>query len=399
MNILFLHNNFPAQFKNLLPALVSLSHDVCFMSIEGHGVSIEGVRHFLVKPKDENTKLVKDNTKMLRKKLLVSELFRAALCQLKAKGFIPDIVVFHSGWGIGTHIRTVFPRAKLAAFAEWWFSWNSEDLLFEPNSDYSPSANLDTRIAERYVNLTQCFEISESNLVWTATNWQKQQFPNSIQSRLEVFHEGVDNSFFSPASSKHSSEFIHVTYTTRGLESIRAFEHFARIINILMSREPSIRLTIVGKDKPSYRPSPKGSLSLGKWSTQLFSDSGNIHRVNWIQDRLPLNKYRDLLQVSDLHFYFSRPFIASWSLLESMSCGCCIVASDVSLVREFLVDNTKQAGLLVDHKNHEKTAQDILQLIKDKTRMDEYRSTARAFALNYSKELMTSRALSFLGLS
>ena len=72
---------------------------------------------------------------------------------------------------------------------------------------------------------------------------------------------------------------------------------------------------------------------------------------------------------------------------------------NISLVREFLVDNTKQAGLLVDHKNHEKTVQDILKLIKDKTRMDEYRSTARACALNYSKELMTSRALKFLGLS
>jgi hypothetical protein len=131
MNILFMHNNFPAQFKNIIPALVKDGHNIYFLSLEAHGSNIPGVRHAVVKPKDiQDLPKSHDNFRSITKKLLVSELFRAALCKLKAKKFSPDLIVFHSGWGIGTHIRTVFPSAKLAAFAEWWFKWDSADLLF-----------------------------------------------------------------------------------------------------------------------------------------------------------------------------------------------------------------------------------------------------------------------------
>ena len=49
MRILFLHNNYPAQFKHLLPALVKKGHSIYFLSVEAYGVHIKGVHHAVLK--------------------------------------------------------------------------------------------------------------------------------------------------------------------------------------------------------------------------------------------------------------------------------------------------------------------------------------------------------------
>ena len=50
---------------------------------------------------------------------------------------------------------------------------------------------------------------------------------------------------------------------------------------------------------------------------------------------LPRQQYRTVLQASAVHVYLTVPFVLSWSMLEAMSAGCAIVASDVAPVREF----------------------------------------------------------------
>ena len=207
-------------------------------------------------------------------------MFRLGLEKLSSTSFSPDVVIFHSGWGLGMHIRTIFKHAKLAAFSEWWFAWDSPEIGFDPGSSYNPSSNLKSRLAERYLNLSQSLEIAESNYIWTATQWQRRQFPQSIQNKMIAIHEGVDTDFFSPKyeDKKLSSEVL-ITYTTRGLEPIRAFDHFITIVNRLMSLRGDIRLIIVGKDKSSYRPLPRNSKSMKEIALSTFKKSGNSERV------------------------------------------------------------------------------------------------------------------------
>ena len=61
---------------------------------------------------------------------------------------------------------------------------------------------------------------------------------------------------------------------------------------------------------------------------------------------LPYNEYLKLLQVSSVHFYFTYPFVLSWSMLEAMSTGCLIVGSKTQPVEEVI--KNKKNGLLVD---------------------------------------------------
>ena len=58
--------------------------------------------------------------------------------------------------------------------------------------------------------------------------------------------------------------------------------------------------------------------------------------------------YARLLKSSHVHCYLTRPFVASWSLLDAMSSGCYIVASDTKPVRELAHPS---ATTWVDHRD------------------------------------------------
>ena len=62
--------------------------------------------------------------------------------------------------------------------------------------------------------------------------------------------------------------------------------------------------------------------------------------------RIAYDDFTRLLQVSRVHVYLTYPFVLSWSLLEAMSCGAAIVASDTAPVREVLSHDDN--GRLVD---------------------------------------------------
>ena len=183
MRILFLHNNYPAQFKFLLKTLASTNHELIFLSIESHGVKIPGVKHYKVGSKTvEPVSSFKKQHKPLGKKISNAELFRAAFQKLKDSGFYPDVTFFHSGWGIGFFLKSVFPKTKSIAYAEWWFQWDSAEAAFDPSSPYSPSQTLDERISLKYLNSLQCTEFLEADMVWSPTEWQKSQYPSIIQN-------------------------------------------------------------------------------------------------------------------------------------------------------------------------------------------------------------------------
>ena len=86
--------------------------------------------------------------------------------------------------------------------------------------------------------------------------------------------------------------------------------------------------------------------SFGRWAAAHLDPWLQQQRVRFV-GHLPLQSYARLLKSSHVHCYLSRPFVASWSLLEAMASGCCLVASDVEPVRE-LADPA--ATLWTDHR-------------------------------------------------
>ena len=102
---------------------------------------------------------------------------------------------------------------------------------------------------------------------------------------------------------------------------------------------------------------------------------GNINYASFIA----------LLQVSSLHVYLTYPFVLSWSLLEAMSVGCAIVASDTQPLHEAITHN--ETGRLVDFFDVKALAEEVCTLLGDPAERHRLGANARQFALtNYDLE-------------
>lgn len=108
MKILFIHQNFPAQFKYLAPALVRLGHDVRAMTMQkAQATEWQGVKLApYVASRGSTANIHPWVTDFETKTIRAEACFRAAL-QMKAEGYVPDIIIAHPGWGESLFIKEV----------------------------------------------------------------------------------------------------------------------------------------------------------------------------------------------------------------------------------------------------------------------------------------------------
>jgi glycosyltransferase involved in cell wall biosynthesis len=96
-----------------------------------------------------------------------------------------------------------------------------------------------------------------------------------------------------------------------------------------------------------------------------------------------------------VHVYLTAPFVLSWSLLEAMSCGCLIVASDTEPVKEVMGD--ARHGVLVDFRNPEHLAGRIAETLDAREALDWLRAAARARIVEqYAAERLVPRHLALI---
>ena len=99
---------------------------------------------------------------------------------------------------------------------------------------------------------------------------------------------------------------------------------------------------IVGADVVAYGAQRHDGRSWGDWAKQDSAFRPQLALIGWGLCRPRL--YQKVLACSDVHLYLTVPFVLSWSLLEAMAAGCCIVASDTPPVREVLTDGNWCVG-------------------------------------------------------
>ena len=88
-----------------------------------------------------------------------------------------------------------------------------------------------------------------------------------------------------------------------------------------------------------------------------------------------------LLQISTVHVYWTYPFVLSWSLLESMSLACAIVASRTAPLREAIRHN--ETGRLVDFFDTAGLVAEVVQLLENPAERQRLGQAARAFAIQH----------------
>jgi glycosyltransferase involved in cell wall biosynthesis len=304
---------------------------------------------------------------------------RAALAA-KARGFRPDVVMAHAGWGAGMFARAVFPEAVSVPLVEWFYNTPAPDALALERLYPRPEPRPDQPMLQAGRNAPILMDLAMAQGAICPTPFQAAQFPAHLARFLTVLHDGVDTDQFAPDGRAGSDTLDGlvpvgapiVTYATRGMEPHRGFPSFMRALPAVLEARPEAHAVILGENRVAY-----GDRALREvdWKARLLDEvslpEGRVHFLGL----LPRAAYRRILLRSSVHVYLTVPFVLSWSMLEAMSCGCLLVASDTTPVRDFAQDEVN--ALLVDHDDVSALAGRILAALGAGDRGHGLRATAR----------------------
>ena len=239
------------------------------------------------------------------------------------------------------------------------------------------------------------FEAADAGLA--PTKWQASTFPEHFRSRVAVIHDGIDTFTVAPnaeanlelktqagATFKLTVDDEIITFVNRNLEPYRGYHIFMRALPELLKRRPNARVLIVGGDEVSYgsKPDPKkyGNRSWKK----VFIDEvrPKISDADWARVRflgkIAYPHFLNLLQLSSVHVYLTYPFVLTWSLLEAMSVGCAIVASNTEPLKEAITQD--ETGRLINFFDTEALTEEVCRLLDDPDERARLGKNAREFA-------------------
>ena len=380
MNILFIHQNFPGQFRHLAPALAAAGHRVDALAMHRRSPPRGVTQHvygLTRKPgKDVHPLLREAEAKVLR-----AEACAAAMLHLAQSGYRPDLVICNPGWGEALFVKDVFPGARLVSLLEFFHGTPDGDFGFDPEFG-SPS--IEARMKHRLKNLALVESLLAMDRGVAPTRWQASRLPAEYRARVDVIFDGIDTDHVRPDPA---ARFAHpavpvplaagdpvVTFVNRNLEPYRGYHVFMRALPEIQRRLPDARVLLVGADGVSYgAAAPKGTT----WKQRFLDEVAgqlDLSRVHFL-GQLPYGEYLKLLQVSAAHVYLTYPFVLSWSCLEAMSAGCHVVASCTAPVLDFIEDGAN--GTLVDFFDTGALAQAVERALRERPAHAALREAAR----------------------
>ena len=383
MNLLFVHGNFPGQFKEIAPELASrVNGKTYFLSLSDNPQNI-----VLPRVQFRQFKLHRDVRSETHAYVQATELavlkgqaVLRALDQLhKQEGFIPDVVICHGGMGFGLFVKSLLPSVRLISYLEWYFTpSNSRELILNPTIDDF------CRLECRNIPILQ--ELAQADQLVCPTRWQRDQFPGFIKDRIQVVFDGVDIDFFSPglpadplvlkadsdAPLQFTSDQLLLTYGTRGMEPLRGFPEFMRAAAAAQQAFPHLQVVVFGNDRAAYGyPSPHESGSWKQYMLDELAGQLDLARLHFTG----LLNYGELVQLfrrSDLHCYFTRPYVVSWGVFQAAACGARLLVNDFPGLDEVFAEGPELR--LVDLDNVDSLINGVLSGLQQSSNNDERQS-------------------------
>jgi glycosyltransferase involved in cell wall biosynthesis len=343
MRALFVHNNFPAQFKHLAPALLSRGWDLRAIG-SPTARAMDGIPLLRYQLNRGSTEGVFPLAVRWEADAMRGAAVAAAADRLRLEGFQPDLIVGHVGWGETLFLKDVWPNARSLLYAEFFVRAHGLDVGFDPEfGGVDPQRAMRVRAKNPGVLMA----LAQAEAAVAPTSFQRDTFPELVRDRIAVCHDGIDTAEVRPRPGARfaladgtvlSADDEVVTYLNRYLEPLRGLHVLLRALPDILARRPRAHVVILGQDHPQPygQPPPRGKTWREIYLDEL-GDRIDLKRVHF-HGLATRSAYLDLLAISKAHIYLTYPFVLSWSLLEAMSAGCVIIASDTAPVREVLTD-------------------------------------------------------------
>lgn len=377
MNILFLHRNFPGQFLHLASYLAQGPGNRVAFITERKDRAIPGVLKAVYTLPERDQSKTHFYLRPYEEAILHGQAAARAAMDLKKKGFAPDIIFGHT-WGQILFMKDIFPETPLIGYFEWFYRARGSDVDF----DQARSITIDTEARVRIKNSHILVDLYTCDQGVCPTQWQLQQFPTEYHHKIHVMHDGIDTGYFKP-NAGHKPVFPEigldlsnakeiVTYVSRGLEPYRGFSQFMDAAALILEKRPECHIVVVGDDKVIYGSSLPDGKTYKQLAMEKFSlDTSRIHFTGYI----PYASYLKILQASSAHVYLTYPFVLSWSMLEAMSTGSLVLASNTPPVTEVIQDDYN--GILFDFFSPQEIAHKVDYALDHQDEMAQIRHNAR----------------------
>jgi glycosyltransferase involved in cell wall biosynthesis len=380
-NVLFIRNGVSGRFAFLAQALLARG-DRCALINGPGGSAIPGVATFTWNidrqpPDYEFSPATRPNEDLLRAFAAV----RAAE-HIRNEGFVPDLIVGHSGWGEMALLREVFPKARQIQLAEYYYRSRGTDIDFDPEF---ADLTLGKAVTVAAKNAVLSMSLASADRIVTPTAFQASVLPPAFAAMARVIHEGVDTNLARPRPDvklQLSSGMVLdrsspvVTFVNRSFEPLRGFHTFMRALPHLLDGAPDVQVLVIGADSPNIYGMPPAAG--GAWKEVMLAEMGDRidpARVNFVGS-LPYDQLISVLSISTAHVYLTYPFVLSWSLLDAMACECLLVGSDTAPVREVIKHG--ETGLLVDFFDHRALAETLIEACRNSDAYAPLRRAARS---------------------
>ncbi|MEM7709803.1 MAG: glycosyltransferase family 4 protein, partial [Pseudomonadota bacterium] len=368
MKILFVHQNMPGQYREMLDWLRRQGgHDLVFLTQRKDYPDLPGVRKVVYRPHHTPAKDAYGLSKVWEEATGYGYGAAQAALALKAEGFVPDIVLGHTGWGELLFMKQAYPDVPILGFFEYYYMERGGPVNFDPEEAVSETSRflLHARNAVPNSNI----HVVDRGLA--PTRWQRDTFPMAFHDKLYVCHDGIRTDRLGPDPDVTldlgrvgpiSRDDEIFTYVARNMERTRGFHVFMRALPRILEARPNARVLVVGGSGASYG---KASAAEGGFRAEMEREVG--HLIDWDRvhflGQVPYAHFQKIVQIGHCHIYLTMPFVLSWSLLEAMAMEATIVAADVAPVREAITHG--ETGLLVDFFQPEVLADRVAEVLAD----------------------------------
>lgn len=388
MKFLFVHQNMPGQYRELLSWLVKQGgHEIVFLT-QRRGLQLQGVTTVTYQthhqPDKEAYGLSKDWEAAAGAGLGAA---LAARRLEREHGFKPDIIIGHTGWGELLFMKEVWPDVPVIGFFEYFYRTSGGLVGFDPDNPPNDQAGFFAQ-ARNSVPYASIEVVDQGH---TPTLWQRDRFPQSFHDRMYTCHDGIrcDRLLPDANASVGLGRLDHpltrrdevITYVARNMERARGFHIMMRALPQILAERPQARILMVGGNETSYGIESSHPQGLrGEMEAEL-GDSVDWNRVHFL-GKVPYEDLCRILRISRCHIYLTMPFVLSWSLLEAMSMQATVVAADVAPVREAVTHG--ETGMLVDFFDPGALADQVVDIVANPAGYSHLGPAARAHVLqNY----------------
>lgn len=332
MHLLLIHQNFPAQFRDLAPAWLAAGHRVTAIGcrpLPPQGAQWRGLRYCSYQPSDGS-----DPTGLTPRER--ADAIDQLCAKLISEGLHADLVMVHSAWGEALPLRRRFPTTPLLVYPELWGSPAALGLGFDDHLSvplpHDALRDLHQRIERQNLLAELAIHAADAVIVPSRSQWGS--FPAPLQAKLELIFEGMaleptPNEAELPDPWAHlPPEAPLLSLVSRGLEPLRGLRQVLQAWPEVARRHPLAQLVLVGDVDPSSgygeeRPHLATHLDDALAALPADVDRNRIHTPGVIGHKSLLA----LLRRTSCHLGLSYPYTLSWSLVEAMACGAPVISN------------------------------------------------------------------------